>query len=178
MRSSRHRPAGVPLERLPALAVEQGVLVEAGSPGKRVVLDYLRAGQTRDLQLLDRVVISDFSHERIGERQDRASLFAAVEGLPFVDARFEVDALVEEGDQVACRYRFFAETSAGRPVAFSAIINATLRDGRPASGWGEYDATRLRRHITRQPGGLPRRRHHPAGRCEGPTLLRITTCGN
>jgi predicted ester cyclase len=125
------------------------VFVEAGSPGKRVVLDYLRARQTRDLQLLDRVVTSDFSHEMMGERQDRASLFAEVESLPFVDARFEVDALVEEGDQVACRYRFFAETSAGRPIAFSGMFIATLRDGRLASGWGEYDAARLRRQLDR-----------------------------
>jgi predicted ester cyclase len=122
-------------------------LVEAGSPGKRAVLDYLRARQTRDLQLLDRVVTSDFSHEMNGERQDRASLFAEVERLPFVDARFEVDALVEEGDQVACRYRFFAETSARHPIVFSGMFIATLRDGQLASGWGEYDTARLRRQL-------------------------------
>lgn len=88
----------------------EATLVEADSPGKRVVLDYLLARQMQDLQLLDRVLTCDFSHEMLGERQDRASLFEEVERLPFVDARFEVHALVEQGDQVACRYRFFAKT--------------------------------------------------------------------
>ena len=122
-------------------------MVEGDSPGKRVVLDYLLARQTQDLELLDRVLASDFSHEMLGERQDRASLFEEVERLPFVDARFEVHALVEEGDQVACRYRFSAQTRGGRPVAFTGLFIATIRDGQLASGWGEYDAARLRRQL-------------------------------
>jgi predicted ester cyclase len=122
-------------------------MVVADTPNKQAVVDYLRARQTRDLDLLDRVVADDFSHEMLGETQDRAGLFAEVEGLPFANGRFEVDALVEEADRVACRYRFSAETPSGRPVSFTGMFIATMRDGQLASGWGEYDAGRLRRQL-------------------------------
>lgn len=119
----------------------------ADSPNTKVVLDYLRARETRDLELLDRVVSADFSHEMLGKRQDRAALFAEIERLPFVNGRHEIDALVEEDDQVACRYRFHAETSAGDPIAFTGMFIAVMSDGRLAAGWGEYDAGRIRRQL-------------------------------
>jgi predicted ester cyclase len=85
----------------------------------------------------------------LGERQDRDGLFAEVESLPFMNGSFEVDTLVEEANHVACRYRFFADGPGGHSIAFSGMFIAVMRDGQLTSGWGEYDATRVRRQLAR-----------------------------
>jgi ketosteroid isomerase-like protein len=130
----------------------------AGSANKQVVLDYLAARESRDLGLLDRLVAEDFHHEMLGRRQDREGLFEEVAALPFASGTHEVDALVEEGDRVACRYRFRGTTLAGAPIEFTGMFIAVLRDGRLATGWGEYDAAAIARAMREpsdddRPGG-------------------------
>lgn len=110
------------------------------SRNKQAVREYLRARETCDLQALDRVLTPDFRHEMLGREQDRAGLFEEVASFPFSDQRFHVDALVEEGDQVACRYRLRGTAPSGKSVEFSGMFIAQMSDGRLASGWGEYDA--------------------------------------
>jgi predicted ester cyclase len=132
----------------------------AGSANKQVVLDDLAAREARDLDQLDRLVAEDFHHEMLGRRQDREGLFEEVAALPFASGAHEVDALVEEGDHVACRYRFRGTTLAGAPVGvgFTGMFIAVLRDGRLATGWGEYDAAAIARAMRERsdddrPGG-------------------------
>jgi hypothetical protein len=98
----------------------------------------------------------------LGERRDRAprSPLFEVGRLPLVDAHFEVDALVEEGDQVACSY-LVAKTGAGCPVAFSGMFIATIRmdssrpigtsTTQPASDAGTTRSQRIPRPVRRWP---------------------------
>lgn len=117
------------------------------SVNKRAVSDYLRARATKDLDLLDRVVAPGFRHEMLGREQDRAALFEEVAHFPFSEADFEIDALVEEGDRVACRYRFRGRAPSGRPAEFTGMFIAVVRDGQLISGWGEYDAQTAMRSL-------------------------------
>jgi predicted ester cyclase len=132
------------------------------SPNKDAVLAYLRAREMADLDLLANAVSDDFHHIMNGRDQDRADLFAEVAGAPFTGT-FQVDALVEEDDMVACRYRFEGTHTGplpigrgrviearGAPVSYTGMFIAVIRDGRLASGWGEYDSASILRQTARQ----------------------------
>jgi predicted ester cyclase len=117
------------------------------SINKRAVLDYLTGWETRDLAILDRVLTPEFTHEMNGRLQTRQELFEDVAGTPWESCKFHVDALVEENDKVACRYRFRGETPDGRSVSFTGMFIACMANGRLASGWGEYDTTALAAQV-------------------------------
>lgn len=118
------------------------------SANKQAVREYLRARESKDLAALDRVVTPDFHHQMLGREQDREGLFEEVRTFPFSDCRFEIDALVEEADHVACRYRFSGNAPSGQPVEFTGMFIAQMRDGLLASGWGEYDAATVVRALS------------------------------
>jgi predicted ester cyclase len=132
------------------------------SPNKDAVLAYLHAREVADLDLLANVVTDDFHHVMNGRHQDRAALFAEVAAGPFTGT-FQVDALVEEDDMVACRYRFEGThtgplpigqgrviEAGGAPISFTGMFIAVMRDGRLASGWGEYDSGWILRQTARR----------------------------
>lgn len=118
----------------------------ADTINKRAILDYLRARESRDLRRLDELLAPDFKHLMLDREQDRAGLLAEVEST-FTSGKYEIDVLVEQGDRVACRYRFTGVYADSKPVCFSGMFIANMRDGKLASGWGEYDSARLRKQI-------------------------------
>ncbi len=120
------------------------------SVNKRAVRDYLRARETRDLDPLDNVVAPSFRHEMLGREQDRAGLFHEVANFPFSEATFEIDALVEKDDRVACRYRFRGKAPNGQPAAFSGMFIAVLNNGQLISGWGSTTPRRRSTACTRR----------------------------
>jgi predicted ester cyclase len=117
------------------------------SANKQAVRDYLLARATKDLDLLAAVVTDDFHHEMLGVPQDRAGLFDEVASVPFRDGHFDIETLVEESDQVACRYRFTGVSDTEKPVSFTGLFIVSMRDGRLASGWGEYDSRQVSRQL-------------------------------
>lgn len=116
----------------------------ANTPNKQIVVRYMRARATKDLEALDSILATGFSHEMRGDQQDREGLLNEVTAFPLVDSEIEFDALVEEADQVACRYRWRGRTPEGKPIAFTGLFIANLRNGQLTSGWGEFDARFLR----------------------------------
>lgn len=116
----------------------------ANTPNKQIVVRYMRARATKDLEALDSILATGFSHEMRGDQQDREGLLNEVTAFPLVDSEIEFDALVEEADQVACRYRWRGRTPEGKPIAFTGLFIANLRSGQLVSGWGEFDARFLR----------------------------------
>jgi predicted ester cyclase len=129
---------------------------------EHAIRTYLLARQTGDVHLAGSVITEDFSHEMNGRRQSRAELLAEIEAMggAFSSAHYEILALVEQGDRVACHYRFSAlhtgalpighervAVSSGREVHFDGSFVAELREGRLVRGWGTYDSLRLMRQL-------------------------------
>lgn len=118
-------------------------LAAAPSANKAAVLEYLHALEAKDVERLGAVLAPAFSHEMLGESQDRDGLLEEIQHSPFETMTYDVDSLVQEGDQVACRYRFSGTTHSGQAVQFSGMFIALLASGKLVSGWGEYDARRV-----------------------------------
>src|SRR5688572_26893077 len=78
----------------------------------------------------------------------------------FPDIRVDVDDVLAEGDQIACRLTAHATHSGdglgvpptGRPVTFTALAWARWREGRMVEGWNEFDSASVMAQIaTGQP---------------------------
>jgi predicted ester cyclase len=130
-----------------------------------VVRDYLRARETADLDLLDRVVAPGFVHTMRGREQDRDGLFDEVRriGSVYADMHHDIEVLFASGSQVACRYTFRARhvgplplaepiaslygsdviEATGRSVTLTGMFVVEVRDGQLQHGSGEFDALNL-----------------------------------
>jgi predicted ester cyclase len=126
-----------------------------------VLRAYLRAWEASDVPTMERLVAPGFEHEVNGRWEDRDGLLARVRDADSVisDRRFEVDAVLTEGNAVACRCRMIGRHTGvmpvgpplstllgidrvdptGREISMSGMIMATIEDGRLVSGYGEWD---------------------------------------
>jgi predicted ester cyclase len=128
---------------------------------QEVLHEYLRAWEGSDVSAMERLVAAGFEHEVNGRWEDRDGLLARVRDADSVisDRRFEVDAVLTEGNAVACRCRMIGRHTGvmpvgpplstllgidrvdptGREISMSGMIMATIEDGRLVSGYGEWD---------------------------------------
>jgi predicted ester cyclase len=132
------------------------------SVNEDAVRTYLRAREAGDTDLLRSVLTDDFAHEMNGRPQGGAELCDEAEAFATAvpDGHHEVLALVEEGDLVACHYRFsgthtgpfsvgpgWVVPPTGGSVRFDGSFVARLRGGRLTSGWGTYDTAAIRDQL-------------------------------
>jgi predicted ester cyclase len=126
-----------------------------------ILREYLRAWEGSDVAAMQRLVASGFTHEVNGRLEDRDGLLARVADADAVigERRFELDAVVADGTQVACRCRLIGRHTGamplgpplrgllgveqieptGRDISMSGMIVATIQDGQITSGYGEWD---------------------------------------
>ncbi|MFO7547409.1 MAG: ester cyclase [Acidimicrobiia bacterium] len=129
---------------------------------EQAVRTYLLARETGDRHLAESLLTLDFGHEMNGRPQSRAELLEEIEAMggAFSSAHYEILALVEQGDRVACHYRFSALHTGALPIGrervavpsgdevhFDGSFVAELREGRLAQGWGAYDSLGLMRQL-------------------------------
>jgi steroid delta-isomerase-like uncharacterized protein len=107
--------------------------------------------------VLDAPVQSDGTTAAQGKTLGRAGLAERVTlfRTAFPDIRFDVDAMIAEGDQVAVQYRFrgtqrgrfLGIEPAGQPIDIAGMLIARLVDGRIDAAWSVFDSGRLLQQL-------------------------------
>lgn len=117
--------------------------------GKAVVRRYFAAVNGGDEAALDALVADDYVEHVPGAGGGRESVkrHLAMFRSGFPDIRFNVEALLGEGDDVVARTvtegthsgEFMGHPPTGRPFRANGIEMFRVRDGRVAEHWGVFD---------------------------------------
>jgi ketosteroid isomerase-like protein len=105
-----------------------------------IVHEYLKAWDTGDPALFERVLTPDFADYMYGQRRSREALILQASDKTYTSRRNMIEDTIVEGDKIVVRISSeFTHAATGKQLKRTGIIIVRVEEGRITEGWGEHD---------------------------------------